>query len=144
MSHIGTITNIAPILIRGWGLFVMPDTYPDPMPDDIRRDANGYDYEGYPASRLAREQKIANESWPLRDKTGRRHAEGIDDQPADNQRPCWVRLVFDVDGEVELPGRAVRWNRSHVYISVSDPRVPNMAVWVRAGDCRRRDVVERG
>lgn len=107
------------------------------MPDIPDRGSGRYE-NGKPVTHVSREQKILNTSWPLRDKDGQ-HARGIDDQPADNQRPCWVRLVFDVDGEVELPGRARRWNQSHVYVSVSDPRVPNMAVWVRAGDVRRRE-----
>lgn len=109
------------------------------MADKIPDRGSGHYENGKPVTSTSRNQKIENESWPMRDKTGRRHAEGINDQPADNQRPCWVRLVFEVDGEVELPGRATRWNREFVYVSVDDARVANMAVWVRAGDCRRRE-----
>lgn len=105
---------------------------------EIIRDANGYDHDSLPASRLAREQKVLNESWPLRDKDGF-HARGIDDQPAENERPVWARIEFETDGEVELPGRATRWNRSHVYVITDDPRVPRGQVWVRAHDVRRRD-----
>lgn len=110
--------------------------------DGITRDANGYAYDDYPASRLARAQKVLNEDWPYRDDKGR-HARGIGDEPADAQHPITVRLVFEDDGEVFLPGTAVRWTRrprdqAHVYAAVSDPRLPSFCVWVRAGDVTRR------
>jgi hypothetical protein len=104
--------------------------------DGVDRDANGYAYKDGITSRVAREQKVLNESWPFRDSKGR-HARGIDDQPVTNQRPCLVRLELEHDGEVILPGRAVRWNQSHVYVVVNDQRVPRQAVWVLARDVRR-------
>lgn len=106
--------------------------------EDDPRDANGYRYADYPAARDARTQKILNTSWPFEDKDGR-HARGLKDQPAENQRPCWVSLVFERDGHETLPGLAVRWNRSHVLVSVDDPRVTRPGVWVRAHDVRPRD-----
>jgi hypothetical protein len=103
--------------------------------DGINRDANGYAYKDGITSRIAREQKVLNESWPFKDAKGR-HARGIDDQPAGNQRACLVRVELEQDGEVILPGRATRWNSSHVYVIVNDQRVPRQAVWVRAHDVR--------
>jgi hypothetical protein len=80
-------------------------------------------------------QRVQNESWPLRDDKGQ-HARGINDQP--HPIDVTVRVVLEHDGEVFLPGQAVRWNRSHVYVTVSDERVPQQAVWVLARDVRRR------
>lgn len=109
------------------------------MAEDIPDRGSGRYENGKPITATSREQKVLNESWPLRDTQGL-HARGIDDQPADNQRLVWVRIEFETDGEVELPGRATRWNRSHVYVITDDPRVPRGQVWVRARDVRRRDV----
>lgn len=81
-------------------------------------------------------QNIDNEDWPYRDDKGR-HARGINDRPIEQQRPVTVRLVFERDGEVFLPGRASRWTATHVYVIVNDPRVRRMAVWVKAEDVRR-------
>lgn len=105
--------------------------------DGIQRDANGYAYADGITSRIARQQEVLNESWPLRRPDGTHHANGIHDQPANNQRPCLVRLELKDDGEVVLPGRAARWTATHVYVIVDDPRVPRQAVWVRAHDVRR-------
>lgn len=93
--------------------------------------------DGEPVTAESLWQEIKNESWPLRDKAGKAHANGIDDQPAENQRECLVRLEFKTDGDVVLPGRAQRWTATHVYVVVNDPRVRRMAVWVRAQDVRR-------
>lgn len=102
------------------------------MPDDreIIRDANGYDYESYPSSRLARQQKVLNESWP----DGVRY---IDDQPYEKQLSVLVRLVFEGDGEDFLPGLATRWTRTHVHVIVDDPRVQNHRVWLLAEEVKR-------
>lgn len=100
------------------------------MPDEIQRDANGYDYAQGVTSRLARLQKIENESWPAE----ARHLGDFDPQ---YHLSVLVRLVFDVDGEDFLHGYATRWTRTHAYIKVDDPRVQNRAVWVKAEDVRR-------
>lgn len=89
-----------------------------------------------PTVRPAGTQKILNASWPYSDAKGH-HARGIEDQPGDKQLDVDVRLVLEHDGEVTISGRAVRWNRSHVYVVTSDPRVPRPGVWVRARDVRR-------
>lgn len=93
--------------------------------------------DGKPVRPESVAQPVANESWPFQDSKGR-HSRGIEDQPADNRRDVWVRLELERDGEVVLEGRAARWNRSHVYVHVNDPRVPRQAVWVRAKDVRPR------
>lgn len=127
-----------PPLPRGGGVLVIPPAYHHPMPDDdVFRDANGYRNDQAPNAVERRRQTILNESWPFKDSAGR-HARGLEDQPVANQRPVWVRLEFERDGEQILPGRAFRWNRSHVLVSVDDERVARPGVWVRAKDVRRR------
>jgi hypothetical protein len=109
--------------------------------DGVNRDANGYAYEDGITSIVARHQKVVNESWPQRDADGTRHARDV--RPAKHpDRSPWaidvmVRLEFDVDGLVVLPGRAERWTKTHVYVVTDDPRVPWNRVWVRAGDVSR-------
>lgn len=93
--------------------------------------------EGRPVTRDSLWQNIENISWPYRDKDGKRHARGINDRPIEQQRPVTVRLVFEHDGEVFIPGRASRWTATHVCVIVNDPRVRRMAVWVKAEDVRR-------
>lgn len=88
-------------------------------------------------------QDVENEDWPYRDKNGARHANGINDRAAKDQRLVTVRLVLKNDGEVFLPGRATRWtdmpaDRAHVFVIVDDPRVRRGMVWVRFGDVRMR------
>lgn len=103
----------------------MPD---GPGPDHSFRD---------PHAQKAGYQTVQNESWPFSDSQGR-HARGLDDQPAERQIDVTARLVLDRDGEVWLDGRAVRWNRSHVMVVISDPRLHTGMVWLRAHDVRRR------
>jgi hypothetical protein len=106
--------------------------------DGIPRDANGYRYDEYPAARAELHQQILNQSWPERD-AGGFHARNIHDQPVDRHLDVTVRVVFERDGEVLIPGRATRWNRSHVFVTaINDPRVPRPGVWVLARDVRRR------
>lgn len=69
---------------------------------DDSRDANGYAYKDGITTRVNQQQQVLNEAWPYTDSNGR-HARGIPDQPANNQRPCEVRLVFATDGETWLP-----------------------------------------
>jgi hypothetical protein len=82
-------------------------------------------------------QRVTNEVWPFNDSNGR-HARGIDDQPAERQLDVMARLVFEHDGETWVNGRAVRWNRSHVMVVVTDPRLHTGMVWLRAHDVKRR------
>lgn len=106
------------------------------MADEIRRDANGYDYAQGITSRVNRHQDVLNESWPMRDAKGF-HARGIDDQPIERQMGVLVRLVFENDGEDFLPATATRWTKTHVFVVVNDPRVQRGQVWVKAEDARR-------
>lgn len=94
--------------------------------------------DGHPGRDVHRSsyRTVLNESWPLRDRKGARHARGIPDQP--NPIPVEVRLELDPDGEVWLPGRAARWTRTHVYVNgLADDRIAIRAVWVVAADVRR-------
>ena len=93
------------------------------------RDVNGY--------LLRRSETIQplNVSWPLRDKNGR-HARGIDDQPAPID--VTVRVLWPDETEELLPARATRWNKTHVFCIVSDPRIERPGIWVLALDVKRR------
>ncbi|MFC5676084.1 hypothetical protein [Aeromicrobium endophyticum] len=109
--------------------------------DGVDRDANGYAYKDGITSRVGRHQRVLNESWPQRDPDGSRHARNVHPAKRGDGTP-WtidveVRLEFDVDGVVVLPGRAERWTKTHVYVVVDDPRVPWAHVWVSAGDVSR-------
>jgi len=96
-----------------------------PGPDHSFRD---------PRARATR-PRILNESWPFHDSNGS-HARGLDDKPAEQQLDVIVRVEFE-DGETELEGRAIRWNRSHVCVLVNDQRMLSPYLWVRARDVRR-------
>lgn len=76
-------------------------------------------------------QDVTNESWPpgtiartLRD--------------ADHAIDVTARVVFALDGEQYLPGRATRWTRQHVCVAISDPRLQVSFVWLNPADVRRR------
>lgn len=89
---------------------------------------------GMPNAGTEHWQTVVNESWPLIDEHGKRHARGIPDrQPIDVQ----VRVHFEHDGVVWLDGQADRWTRTHVHVAVVDPRLQVNGVWVLAGDVRR-------
>lgn len=97
----------------------------------------GNDYgEPKQAQHRAGTQSIANESWPLRDKTGEEHARGIEDQPTPID--VEVRIEWARDGEEWIVGTAWRWTASHVFVRFEDPRSLIGFVWVRARDVRRR------
>lgn len=78
-------------------------------------------------------QQVLNASWPLVDKDGNPHANGIPDQ---DPRPVRARLVFERDGETVLDGLAQRWTDTHVFVRVPDTRVQIAAVWLRLEDVR--------
>ena len=80
-------------------------------------------------------QSVLNQSWPLVDDKGRRHAEGI---PRRAPIAVTARIVFDVDGEVWLEGTADRWHGRYVCVELHDPRLQVRYVWVDASDVRRR------
>lgn len=62
-----------------------------------------------------------------------------DHLPAAEQIEVVVRVEFADDGETYLLGLAIRWNRSHVCVTVNDGRLFSPCLWVRARDVRRRD-----
>ena len=84
----------------------------------------------------SRWQAVTNESWPLRDRNGQGHARGIHDR--DDPIAVDVRIVWSEDGEEWVAGRAVRWTRTHVCVSVGDSRLQVPYVWVLAREVRRR------
>lgn len=93
--------------------------------------------DGKPVHSSDLHQKILNESWPLKDSAGF-HARGIKDQP--HTILVHVRIEWERDGEEILEGRALRWNRSHVFVTeIQDPRQEGYGIWVRAKDVRRRE-----
>ncbi|TSD68150.1 hypothetical protein [Aeromicrobium piscarium] len=81
-------------------------------------------------------QKVLNESWPLVDADGKKHAIGIPTRR--DTIPVRVRVIFERDGETWLDGEADRWHGQHVHVAVSDPRLQISGVWVDASDVRRR------
>jgi len=83
----------------------------------------------------SRWQEVLNQSWPLVDEHGKRHARGI---PNRDPIAVRVRVVFDGDGETWLDGQAVRWHNQSVMVEVDDPRLQTRRVWVDAGDVKRR------
>lgn len=73
-------------------------------------------------------QAVLNESWPDQPR-GLSRREPIDVQ---------VRIVWAVDGEQWIDGRAVRWTGRHVYVEFDDRRIRTTGVWVAPADVVRR------
>jgi len=48
-----------------------------------------------------------------------------------------IRIVWELDGEMWLPGLATRWTRQIVYVEIDDARKRTTGIWVDAGDVRR-------
>lgn len=100
--------------------------------------------DGRPLTAERLHQKILNQSWPQHDADGP-HARNIRPAQHEDGSP-WtidvdVRLELNDDGIVVLPGRAERWNGTHVFVAgIEDPRIPRPGVWVLAADVRRRHV----
>ncbi|MEO6470386.1 MAG: hypothetical protein ABIR57_01055 [Aeromicrobium sp.] len=63
------------------------------------------------------------------------HARGINDQPPID---VTVRVALEQEGEQYLEAIASRWNKSHVYVTSADARIPREGIWVLARDVRRR------
>jgi hypothetical protein len=49
-----------------------------------------------------------------------------------------VRVEWELDGSMWLPGRATRWTSEVVYVEFDDTRKRTTGVWVNAADVRRR------
>ena len=78
-------------------------------------------------------QKVQNENWPALEVAKR-----LKDVPAAQAIDVVARIVFETDGEQYLHGRAVRWTRDHVCVSISDRRLQVSYVWLNPADVRRR------
>lgn len=98
--------------------------------EPAHRDRNGYLLGGKPET-----MKPLNVSWPLHDNNGW-HARGINDQA--NPIEVFVRVVWSDGAEELLLASAIRWNDSHVFCEVEDPRIDRPGIWVKARDVRRR------
>ena len=94
-----------------------------------------YNDYGVPYTAPHGSQRVLNESWPLVDENGKRHARGIPTRPGIEVR---VRVAFETDGEVWLDGVATRWHGRSVFIVVEDPRLLVKHVWVDGEDVKRR------
>jgi hypothetical protein len=79
-------------------------------------------------------QLILNQSWPLVDEQGKRHARGV---PSRSPIAVRVRVVFDRDGETWLDGQAIRWHNRSIMVEANDPRLRVHRVWVDTGDVQR-------
>jgi hypothetical protein len=80
-------------------------------------------------------QEVLNECWPPGDMARR-----IKPASPDRFVKVIVRVEFEHDGWTEIAGTAQRWWRNHVCISVGDPRLRTMYVWLDAADVRRAPV----
>jgi hypothetical protein len=74
-------------------------------------------------------QTITNERFPPDART-------IPDQR--HPIPVIVRVVWKRDGEEWIDGDAIRWARTHVFVTFGDRRLSTIGVWVAPGDVRRR------
>lgn len=94
-----------------------------------------------PRDHNRRVQTVLNESWPLTDEDGKKHARGreLEDRPA--PRPVWARIEWENDGVQEHAAIARRWTDAftHVFCTWDEPRLQISGVWLRASDIRRRE-----
>lgn len=97
---------------------------PDPIHRDLSDRARGPDQW----------QDVTNEAWPPLGV-----ARTLRDVPLDQQLEVVARLVFAVDGEQYLPGRAIRWTRTNVCVMINDPRLQVSYVWLAPADVRRAE-----
>lgn len=79
-------------------------------------------------------QRITNEHWPPAEV-----ARSLKDVPGERQIDIVARLVFEVDGEQHVQGRAVRWTKHHVCVWTSDGRLQVPYVWLAPSDVRRAE-----
>lgn len=77
-------------------------------------------------------QRVLNKHWPQLEVSKR-----LKDVPTDQQIDVIARVVFAVDGEQHLAGRAVRWTRQHVCVAIDDPRLQVAYVWLAPADVTR-------
>jgi len=74
-------------------------------------------------------QRGLNEDFPAA-------ARWLKDQP--NSIAVRARIEWALDGEEWVDGTAIRWDRTHVLVAVSDPRCQTIGFWLRPEDVRRR------
>lgn len=77
-------------------------------------------------------QEVTNEHWPAPGV-----AKTLRDVPRAQQIDVIARVVFATDGEQHLAGRAVRWTKQHVCVTIDDRRLQVAYLWLAAGDVRR-------
>jgi hypothetical protein len=82
-----------------------------------------------PVTWLSVEQAATNVEWPP-DKIARLI-------PRQKPIPVRARVDFEKDGEVWLPGEAIRWLRPVVFVRLNDARVRGFGLWLPASDVRR-------
>jgi hypothetical protein len=100
---------------------------------DAEQPSRDYGSIGYSVEQQLRmHQNVVNESWPPP-----AVAREVRDVARERQVDVTVRLVFERDGEQQVPGRAVRWWKRHVCVSVNDRRLQVGYVWLDAGDVQR-------
>jgi len=73
-------------------------------------------------------QRVLNERFPP-------HARRLADRPEPIRGQA--RVVWERDGEVWVPGVAIRWDRQHVLVRLDDRRCPAAGVWLPPSDFRR-------
>ncbi|QDP95284.1 hypothetical protein FOE78_04605 [Microlunatus elymi] len=74
-------------------------------------------------------QKVTNQEWPP-DPIARYF-------PRRKPIAVQARVDFENDGEVWLPGEAIRWVRPVVFVRLDDKRIDGFGLWVPASDVRR-------
>ncbi len=75
-------------------------------------------------------QRALNERFPP-------HARRLVDRPHPIRGRA--RVVWERDGEVWVPGVAIRWDRHHVLVRINDARCSTAGVWLPPTDFRRTD-----
>jgi hypothetical protein len=83
-----------------------------------------------PAEQAARRQAILNER-PIPP----RHLQRVDRTPI----PVTARIIWQRDGQELIDTRALDWVGRDVLVEILDRRWRVTAVWIDAGDVRRRD-----
>lgn len=76
------------------------------------------------------QRTVLNRHWPRRPRRFKDHRPGY---------PVTARLVFSGDGETWLHGHAIRWDTSHVYVELDDPRLGANGVWLKPSDVYRAE-----
>ncbi|GAB3838190.1 hypothetical protein [Kribbella italica] len=73
-------------------------------------------------------QTALNESWPP-------NARDIPEQAG---RPVRARVVWSVDGEEWIDGRATKWVPGHVFVAIGDRRCNPVGFWLPGADAHEK------